>query len=255
MTDVVIFDSPEPGIAVLTLNRPDHRNALTIELMKAVIDAVQEINENENQRVLIIRGNGSSFCTGLDLYEAGDLAVAEESAETIAKMYLALYSSSVITIASVQGHAIAGGAGLSSLCDYVIASETAKFGFPEVRRGLIPAIVFTFLQRQLRERDMRELFLLGDLVAAKRAQQMGLVNMVVPDDMVEDDTLTIAKKALRAGPGATAHMKRLFDHHTLRGFQEELNHALTVHKMARTHAEAQEGIQAFIEKRNPAWYP
>jgi len=255
MTKTLLVNRDHPGITIVSLNRPDHRNALTIQLMQEVIDVVRETNEQENQRVLIFRGEGASFCTGLDLYEAGDLTVAEESAHTIAQMYLEIYTSSVITLASVHGHAIAGGAGLSSVCDYVIADENAKFGFPEVRRGLIPAIVLTFLKSQLKERDLRELFLFGNLISAEKAKQIGLINQVLPSEMLEEECLSIAKKALTGGPGAVAHLKRLIDHFTLRGFQEDLEHSLTLHKMARTHAEAQEGIRAFIEKRNPSWYP
>lgn len=255
MTKNILINRDHPGVTVVSLNRPDKRNALTIELMQEIIDVVRETNEKGDQRVLIFRGEGSSFCTGLDLYEAGDLTVAEESAHTIAQMYLEIYTSSVITMAAVHGHAIAGGAGLSSVCDYVIADENAKFGFPEVRRGLIPAIVLTFLKSQLKERDLRELFLFGHLVSADEAKQIGLVNQVVHAGMLEEESFSIAKKALNGGPGAVAHLKRLIDHFTLRGFQEDLEHALTFHKMARTHEEAQEGIRAFVEKRNPSWYP
>jgi len=255
MTKTLLIDRRHPGITIVSLNRPDKRNALTIELMNEVIDLVRECKEKQNQRVLVFRGEGASFCTGLDLYEAGDLTVAEESAHTIAQMYLEIYTSSVITMASVHGHAVAGGAGLSSVCDYVIADENAKFGFPEVRRGLIPAIVFTFLKSQLKERDLRELFLLGNLITAEEAKQIGLVNQVVHSGQLEDECLAVAKKALRGGPGAVAHLKRLIDRYTMKGFQEDLEHALSLHKMARTHEEAQEGIRAFVEKRNPDWYP
>lgn len=255
MTECIKMNREHPGITIISLNRPDKRNALTIQLMNEVIDVVRETNELPDQRALILQGEGSAFCTGLDLNEAGDLSVAEESANAIAQMLFEIYSSSVITIASVKGYAIAGGAGLSSVCDYVIADENAKFGFPEVRRGLIPAIVLTFLKSQLKERDLRELFLLGELVTAEEAKHIGLVNQVVPLDELEEDALAIARKALHGGPGSVTHLKRLIDHFTLRGFQADLEHALAFHKMARTHKEAQEGIRAFIEKRNPSWYP
>ena len=252
---MITVDRQHPGMTIVSFNRPEKRNALTIQLMNEVIKTVRETNELADQRVLIFRGEGSSFCTGLDLYEAGDLTVAEESAHAIAKMYWEIYTSSIITIASVQGHAIAGGAGLSSVCDYVIAEEDAQFGFPEVRRGLIPAIVLTFLQRQLKERDLRELFLIGELVLADDAKRIGLVNRVVPKGKLEEETMDIAQKALRGGPGSIAHLKRLIDHFTLKEFQADLEHALAFHKMARTHDEAQEGIRAFVEKRTPSWYP
>ncbi|NGX57652.1 MAG: putative enoyl-CoA hydratase echA8 [Chlamydiae bacterium] len=250
---MITVNRDHPGITLLTLNRPEKRNSLSIKLMEEIIAAVRETNEMPDQRVLVIRGEGPSFCTGLDLKEAADLSIAEDSANAIANMLLEVYLSSVITIASVKGHAIAGGAGLSSVCDYVIAGENSTFGFPEVHRGLVPAIVLTFLQRQLKERDMRELFLMGDLVTAEHAHRIGLVNQVVPEEMLEEDTMSHAKKALRGGPSSVAHLKRLMEHFFLDDLKKDLEHALALHKVVRTHQEAQEGIKAFMEKRQPNW--
>lgn len=250
---MITVDRGHPGITILSLNRPEKRNSLSIQLMQEMSRVIKETNERKDQRVLVIRGEGPSFCTGLDLDEAADFTVAEESAAAITDMLLEVYTSTVITIASVQGYAVAGGAGLSSVCDYVIAEENAQFGFPEVHRGLVPAIVVTLLQRQLKERDMRELFLMGDMVSAKQAKRMGLVNEIVDREILEEEALAFAKKALRGGPGSIAHLKRLLEYFYLEDLKKDLDHALTIHKMARTHQEAREGIASFKEKRQPNW--
>ncbi len=255
MSEILNVESPYPGITVMTLNRPEVKNALSIELMKTMISAIRDLQEKPEERILIFRGEGNIFCTGLDLKEAMDLSVAEESANMIAALLREVSLSRLVTISSVESYAIAGGAGLASVCDYVLSEEGAKFGFPEVHRGLVPAIVLTLLGRQLKERDMRELFLFGELVSAERAKEMGLVNHVTGKDSLFEETMTFAKNALKGAPGAIAHMKKLIEYFYLGDLEDDLNHALSLHKVARSHHESQEGIQAFMEKRNPAWYP
>ena len=255
MSEFLKVEQPYPGIAVMSLNRPEVKNALSIELMKAMISSIRDIQENPDERILIMRGEGGVFCTGLDLKESMDLNSAEESANMIAALLREVCLSRLITIASVESYALAGGAGLSSVCDYVLSESKARFGFPEVHRGLVPSIVLTLLRRQLKERDMRELFLFGKNVSAERAREMGLVNQVIESDSLHQETLDFAKKALKGAPSAVAHVKKLIEHFYLSHFEEDLNHALSLHKVARSHYEFQEGIQSFMEKRNPSWYP
>ncbi len=136
---VVLVEKQSLQISVLTLNRPERRNALTIELMNELTAAIEAVAADPNQRVVILRGEGKAFCTGLDLEEAAVTEKAHASAETVGRMLLALANTRLVTIAIVHGAAVAGGAGIMSACDFVIAAERTKIGYPEVRRGLVRA--------------------------------------------------------------------------------------------------------------------
>src|ERR1700726_5213278 len=177
---VVLIEKQTPQITVLTLNRPERRNALTIELLTELTAEIEAASANEQQRVLILRGAGAAFCTGLDLKEAADPKKANATAEMVAKTLITLSQTHLITIAAVHGAAVAGGAGIMSACDFVVAAERTKIGYPEVRRGLVAGLVMTFLRRQVRERDLRELLLTSELIDAGRAREIGLCHRVVP---------------------------------------------------------------------------
>ncbi|MEP6956320.1 MAG: enoyl-CoA hydratase/isomerase family protein, partial [Chthoniobacterales bacterium] len=189
-------------VSVLTLNRPERRNALTIELMTELVDAVDSATADETQRVLVLRGAGPAFCAGMDLNQTQDASRAHESGKMVARTLLALSQTRLITIAAVHGAAVAGGAGIMSACDFVVAAEGTKIGYPEARRGLVAGLVMTFLRRQLRERDIRELLFTAELIDARRAQEMGLVNRVVPADELESETQKLSAQILQGAPGA-----------------------------------------------------
>src|ERR1041384_8317030 len=185
----VLIEKQTPQITVLTLNRPERRNALTIELLSELNAAIKMASDQLQQRVIILRGAGAAFCTGLDLKEAADTTKAHATAEMVANMLVAISQTRLITIAAVHGAAVAGGAGIMSACDFVVAAENTRIGYPETRRGLVAGLVMTFLRRQLRERDIRELLLGGELIDAQRALEMGLINRVVRDDEVMNEAL------------------------------------------------------------------
>jgi methylglutaconyl-CoA hydratase len=240
-------------ITTLTLNRPDRRNALTIDLMIELTAALDTASAEENQRILILRGAGKVFCAGLDLQETTELEKAHRSADMVAETLLAISQTRLITIAQVHGAAVAGGAGLMSACDFVIAAEGSKIGYPETKRGLVAGLVMTFLRRQLRERDIRELLFTGDLIDAARAHAIGLVNRVVPPDKLEDETQKIVAAVLQNAPVALANTKRLIEELWSSSVKEDVKSALRHHMAARESAEAKEGIAAFLEKRAPKW--
>jgi methylglutaconyl-CoA hydratase len=250
---LVLVEKQSPQISVVTLNRPERRNALTIELMTELTEAIEKAAADEIQRVLILRGAGSAFCTGLDLNEAAEMHKAHASAEMVAKTLVTLGQTRLITIAMVHGAAVAGGAGIMSACDFVIAAERTKIGYPEVRRGLVAGLVMTFLRRQLRERDLRELLLTSELIDAKRAQEIGLVNRVVPPNALENAAQKIAVAILQGAPGAIANSKRLIEELWSSSVAEDVALALRHHMEARESDEAKEGIAAFLEKRPPNW--
>ena len=250
---VVLVEKQTPQITRITLNRPERRNALTIELMTELTEAVEKAAADQSQRVLILRGAGAAFCTGLDLNEAAEMLKAHASAEMVAKTLVTLGQTRLITIAAVHGAAVAGGAGIMSACDFVIAAERTKIGYPEVRRGLVAGLVMTFLRRQLRERDLRELLLMSELIDAKRAQEIGLVNRVVPRDELETAAQEIATAILQGAPGAVTNSKRLMEELWSSSVADDVALALRHHMEARESDEAKEGIAAFLEKRPPKW--
>ena len=238
---------------IVTLNRPERRNALTIELLTELTAALDAASADPQKRILILRGAGQAFCAGLDLQETTVVEKAHRSAEMVAKTLLAISQTRLITIAQIHGAAVAGGAGLMSACDFVVAAERTKIGYPETKRGLVAGLVMTFLRRQLRERDIRELLFMGELISAARAKEMGLVNRVCAPDELENETQKIVDAVLQNAPVALASTKRLIEELWSSTVQEDVESALRHHMEARESAEAKEGITAFLEKRSPNW--
>src|SRR3989440_1525560 len=250
---VVLVEKQSPQITVVTLNRPERRNSLTIELLNELISAVKVASDQPNERVLILRGAGAAFCTGLDLKEAADPKKAHITAELVAKTLITLAETRLVTIAAVHGAAVAGGAGIMSACDLVVAAEKTKIGYPEVRRGLVAGLVMTFLRRQVGERNMRELVLGGELIDAQRAREIGLINRVVARDELMNEAQKFAESVLQGAPNALTQTKRLIEELWSTSVKEDVELALKHHLQARESAEAREGIAAFNEKRPPNW--
>lgn len=250
---VVLIEKRSPQITLVTLNRPERRNALTLELLTQLHAAITVASDDSQTRVIVLRGAGAAFCTGLDLKEAADHSKVHATAEMVANTLLAISQTRLVTIAAVHGAAVAGGAGLMSACDFVVAAEGTKIGYPEVRRGLVAGLVMTFLRRQLGERNTRELLLGSELIDAERARELGLVNRVVAQDHVMTEALKFAGSVLQGAPNALTETKRLIEELGSRSVKEDIDLALKYHMQARESAEAREGIGAFNEKRKPKW--
>jgi methylglutaconyl-CoA hydratase len=256
MTEPILqVHSQSPAIAVITLNRPQKRNALSVDLIEQITAAVSSASTDAARRVVIVRGSGPVFCAGLDFSEVGEAAGAARSAEALAKMYAAIGNSPLVTIAAAHGAAMGGGAGLLAACDFVVAADDLKIAYPEVRRGLVAALVTCLLRRQLTDRAVRELILLGENIPAAQALAMGLISRVVPANELFDAAIELATQACKGAPGAIARSKRLLDDLAARPLEEDLRRALDYHLAARESAEAAEGILAFREKREPKWGP
>lgn len=247
---LVLIDKVNPKIAILTLNRKEKNNALNIPLLKSLSTAIEDINKDNEIRVIIIKGEGSCFCSGLDLKEAADITTAEESNKLLAKALTAIYKSPLLTIAAVHGSAIAGGAGIMSACDYVVAAKECMFGYPEVKRGLAAAQVMVLLNKQLPMRHVKELLLFGDLINADHALTIGLINKVVEQENLLSEALLVAERALKCGPQAITKTKTLLD--SLTGnFTEDLSKMMIEGEKMRGTKEAQEGMSSFLEHRDP----
>ncbi len=245
---VVLLEKQTPQITIVTLNRPERRNALTIELLTELTAAIKVVSDDVHARILIFRGAGAAFCTGLDL-KAATLQNAQATAAMVAETLLTLSQTRLVTIAAVRGAAVAGGAGIMSACDFVVAAEGTKIGYPEVRRGLVAGLVMTFLRRQIGERNMRELLLGSELIDAERAKEIGLVNRVVSRENLMSETQKFADSVLQGAPEALTQTKRLIEELWWRS----IDLALKYHMQARESSEAREGIAAFNEKRPPDW--
>jgi len=249
----VLIEKHTRQITVVTLNRPERRNALTLELLTELCTALKAASKDSEQRVLILRGAGVAFCTGLDLKEAADSTKAHATAEMVANTLVTISQTRLITIAAVHGAAVAGGAGIMSACDFVVAAQRTKIGYPEVRRGLVAGLVMTFLRRQVGERNMRELLLTSELIDAERAKDIGLVNRIVTQDELMSEAMKFAESVLQGAPGALLQTKRLIDELWWHSVKQDVDLALEYHMEARESAEAQEGITAFNERRKPKW--
>jgi methylglutaconyl-CoA hydratase len=245
-------------VSILTLKRAQQRNALSKALVAALRDALDRVILAEKIRIVVLTGAGPAFCSGMDLKEAAALGDVPESELTaiatlqeFADLLQRLHTSPKPTIAAVNGDALAGGAGLMAACDLAVAAETARIGYPEVRRGLVPAIVVHDLSRQVGDRRARQLLLSGELISSKTAQEWGMVNAVTPPDRCLDEAVDLACTLAQGAPIALATTKRLLDEAL--GRPGSLRGAAAVSAAIRGSAEAREGIRAFVEKRPPEW--
>jgi methylglutaconyl-CoA hydratase len=244
------------AVTTVTLNRPEKRNALNVALLEALCEAVARAESDTLQRILVLRGAGPVFSSGLDLHEAADAAIADVSAGLIRRALEALSTTRLVTIAAVQGAALAGGAGLMSACDFAVATVDAKFAYPELRRGIMPALIMTFLRRQVRERDARELLLLGKMFDARHAHAIGLVNRIVTDlPALETEVRSLISSLLQGAPEAMVETKKLLRELWPVSIAADLERGQAHHLSTRNSGEAREGIAAFNEKRAPNWAP
>ncbi|ADV62371.1 Enoyl-CoA hydratase/isomerase [Isosphaera pallida ATCC 43644] len=243
--------------AVLTLNRPQARNALSKPLLDALLDELAAIRDDHAVRAVVLTGAGPVFCAGLDFKEtANEAGEADEikvveTLRAIADLLDAIHRLPQPTIAALQGDAVAGGCGLASACDLVVASETARLGYPEVQRGMVACMVMQDLVRQVGGRRARELLLTGRLIDARTAMMWGLVNRIAPADQVVDQALEWAAELARNAPEAMATTKKLLDEAQNR--PESLRGAAAVAATIRLGAEAREGFLAFQQGRSPHW--
>ncbi|MFB3814228.1 MAG: enoyl-CoA hydratase/isomerase family protein [Terriglobales bacterium] len=247
----------EPGIATLTLNRPDKRNAVSYELIDELLAALDDIGASDAQ-VLIITGAGKAFCSGMDLDNLKAITARSpeqnlEDSRTMARLFRSIYEFPRPTIAAVNGPAIAGGCGIATLCDFTIASSEAKFGYSEVRIGFMPAIVSTFLVRQLGDKLARDLLLTGRIIGADEALRIGLVNEVVPAERLMARARELAASLMENSPASLRATKRLLTAFAGSELDEDINLAIEENARIRATEDFREGVSSFLEKRKPHW--
>jgi methylglutaconyl-CoA hydratase len=257
--DLLLESMPAPGVARLTLNRPDRRNALDEALIDALRDGVARHAEHAATRVILIAAAGTAFCAGADLRGMierglGDSDRNVHDAERLAALLLAIRDCPKPVVALVQGPAFGGGVGLAACCDVTIAADAARFRLPEVQLGIVPAVISPYVVEAIGARHARRLFLTGETIDAARARELGLVHEVVGPDALEARGLELAAAIAQGGPLALAACKRLIA--SVAGVRPDAELAQRTARLLadlRAGAEAQEGLSAALEKRTPAW--
>jgi methylglutaconyl-CoA hydratase len=250
----LVYDA---GVATITLTRPDKRNAISYELIEELLRAFEEVAKS-NSLVLILTGAGTAFCSGMDLENLKSLiGLSPEQSladtQTMARLFRRLYDFPKPTIAAVNGAAIAGGTGLATLCDFTLAVPEARFGYTEVRIGFVPAIVSTFLLRQVGEKIARDLLLTGRLFDAAEAQRIGLVTEIVPPENLMTRAGELAVQLMENSPASLRYTKRLLRDASRAELDGQIGAAVRENAAIRETADFREGITSFLEKRKPKW--
>ncbi len=247
----------DSGMATITLNRPDKRNAISFELIDDLLRALQEV-ETSDALVLIVTGAGKAFCSGMDLDNLNILIGRSpeqnlRDSETMVRLFRTLDEFPKVPIAAVNGPAIAGGTGLALLCDFTLAVPEAKFGYTEVRIGFVPAIVSTFLLRQVGEKQARDLLLTGRIFGAEEAARMGLISEIVAPENLMTRARELAGLLMENSPASLRATKKLLSDHGRAELDAQIEAAVRENAAIRTTADFREGIVSFLEKRKPVW--
>jgi len=257
MTYSTIQLAYDGAVATITLNRPDKRNAISFDLIDDLLRALEEVAKSD-AIILIVTGAGKAFCSGLDLENLKALLGRTpeqnlEDSQTMVRLFRAIYEFPKVTIAAVNGAAIAGGTGLALLCDFTLAVPEAKFGYTEVRIGFVPAIVSTFLLRQVGEKQARDLLLTGRIFDAEEAARLGLVNEVVPSEKLMPRARELAASLMENSTASLRATKQLLTDHARAELDLQIDSAVRENAAIRGTADFREGISSFLEKRKPVW--
>jgi len=243
----------EQGIGRITLNRPEKRNALDSELISEVKDAVRSCARDEAVRVVVFSGAGTDFCSGADLsglqrtFEAGPLENMAE-ARNMAELFVEMRHHPHPIVAAVRGRALAGGCGLATAADIILAAESAKFGYPEVNIGFVPAMVMAILRRSLSEKRAFELITTGETISAQTAFDCGLVNRVFADETFDLDVEAYASRLAAKSASAITLSKRLLYHMDSMGFEAAIEAGVETNAIARMTDDMRRGIERFLKK-------
>ena len=251
MPELLISD--RDSVRTLTLNRPDKRNALNDALIGSLAEALTAAGDDESLRAIVIRGAGNDFCSGADLESIKRLADAsyEENladARRLMELFRLIRTTPIPVIAAVCGRALAGGAGLATACDLVLAARSARFGYPEVKIGFVPAMVMALLRRNIGEKHAFELSTMGFEFTAERACELGLVNRVIDDSTFDGEVTDFVSVYTRVSRSAVIMTKRLLYRMDNLDFDEAILAGAEVNAEARMTMDCKEGIARFLQK-------
>jgi methylglutaconyl-CoA hydratase len=250
--NVVLYDASD-GIARITLNRPEKHNALNDELIAGLKDALRRADNDSQMFVVILSGSGTDFCSGADLaalQKISSSAVAENltDAQSLMELFLLIRTIKVPVVAAVRGRALAGGCGLATACDMVLAARSSRFGYPEVKIGFVPAMVMAILRRNVSEKIAFELMTTAREISAEEAARIGLVNRVVEDESFESDVTAFAQTFLKTSASAVALTKQLLYRTDAMSFEDALHFGVDANVIARMSRDCQDGIAKFLKR-------
>lgn len=255
MTDSsqIVLSTVADGVARVTLNRPEKRNALNPELVEALKDALRNAHADLSVRAIVISGAGDDFCSGADLSVLQKISTASvqenfADARGLMELFVLIRSIRPPVVAAVKGRALAGGCGLATACDLVLAARSSRFGYPEVKVGFIPAMVMAILRRNVSEKRAFELITLGGELSAAEAVSIGLANRVLDDEAFEDEVDAYVQRFRKTSDSAVALTKRLLYQTDAMSFEDALQFGVDENVIARMSAECKKGIERFLKK-------
>ena len=251
----MILYSVNDAVARIVLNRPEKRNALNDELIAEIKRGLREAAGDETVRAIVISGAGKDFCSGADLSALQKIAQASmsdnaEDARSLLDLFIQIRQIRAPVVAAVRGRALAGGCGLATACDLVLASETARFGYPEVKIGFVPAMVLAILRRNVSEKRAFELITRGEEIDAAYAKEIGLINQVFSDDTFDDEVNAYLRRFTEVSSTAIALTKSLLYQVDGLAFLEALETGADVNVIARMTEDCQQGIAKFLKPRD-----
>lgn len=246
-------------VGIITLSRPEKRNALSFNLIAELKIAFSKYEIDDEVSVIILKADGAVFCAGADIADLQQLqnfSYEQNLADSnhLKELFLSIYTLKKVVIAQVQGHALAGGCGLATVCDFVFTVTEAKFGYPEVKIGFIPAIVMVFLLRKIGEANAKRLLLSGDLFSAEQVFQMGFIHEIVPSNDLEKHVLDFAKKLVHTNSAhAMMLTKQMLTKLHSMSLQESLAFAAEMNARIRESDDFKRGINSFLKKDKIEW--
>lgn len=248
-----LLQNTDNSILTLTLNRPEKRNALNDALVNSLKNALKDANADENLRAIVIKGAGKDFCSGADLSALQKISESDvlenlEDAESLMELFVLMRKVKIPVIAAVHGRALAGGCGLATACDIVLASQSAQFGYPEVKIGFIPAMVMAILRRNLSEKKSFELITQGFNFSADEALNFGLINQVFDDANFEENVTEYISAYQKVSRSAVILSKKLLYQMDGMTFDTAIKVGAEVNTIARLTEDCQKGIARFLDK-------
>lgn len=252
MFKTILYRS-EQGIARITLNRPEKRNALNAEMIGEMKRALEEAKHDPSTRVVLVTGSGADFCSGADLEALAQISragVLENMADArhLADLFVDIRNHPRPVVASVCGRALAGGCGLATACDITLAAESARFGYPEVNIGFIPAMVMAILRRSVSEKTAFELITMGEIIPAPRAFQIGLIHRTIPDAYFDQETDAYVTALASKSASAVSMAKNLLYHMDTMSFDAAVAAGVQGNAIARATEDCKRGIERFLKR-------
>jgi methylglutaconyl-CoA hydratase len=243
----------EGPVALVTLNRPEKRNALDDAVVQGLKDALRAADADESVRAVLVNGAGADFCSGADLSalkKISESSIVEnlEDAQSLMELFALIRRVRVPVVAAVRGRALAGGCGLATACDLVLAAESARFGYPEVKIGFVPAMVAAILRRNVSEKRAFELLTRGGEISAREAERLGLVNHVYDDAVFESQVEAYVAGFEKVSRSAVMLTKRLLYHMDGMTFDAALQSGADLNAVARMTEDCRQGIAKFLKK-------